>query len=412
MFDLDKWQEIIETISRNKLRTFLTSFSVGWGIFMLIILLGAGNGIENGVRKMFEGDALNTVWIWPQQTSMAYDGLKPGRQIKLTNEDYDQVERDFPEVENLCARKYLSSNTQIAYKDKTGSYGILGTHPGQKVVEALQVIEGRFINENDMLQHRKVACLGMDMKVELFDQASPVGEYIEVNGIPFKVIGYYMDQGGDRDVRRAWIPLTTHQRVFGGGNQIAAMAMTTKEGTSVAESKEIVERLRAQMSKRHHFAPEDIRAMNINSKAEEMQKFVDLFDYISIFIWIIGCGTIMAGIVGVSNIMLILVKERTKEIGIRKAMGATPVSIVSLILQESIVITTVAGYMGLVLGVVVLESVSDMLGSETPFFTNPEVNLSVAIAATALLVISGAIAGLIPAIRAANIQPVIALRED
>lgn len=411
MFDLDKWQEILETINRNRLRTFLTSFSVGWGIFMLIILLGAGNGIENGVRNMFADDALNTIWVWPQQTSMAYDGLKPGRSIKLTNEDYDEVEREFPEVENLTSRKYLNSNTQITYKDKTGNFAILGTHPGQRVVEAMRILEGRFVNQMDLDEARKVACLGLDMKVELFGDQDPIGQYIDINGIPFKVIGYYSDQGGDRDVRRAWIPLTTHQRVFGGANRIAAISMTTKPGTSVEESTVIVERLRSQMSKRHRFAPEDVRAMNINSKAEEMQKFTDLFDYIALFIWIIGVGTIMAGIVGVSNIMLILVKERTKEIGIRKAMGATPYSIVSLIMQESIVITTVAGYIGLVLGVVVLESLTGVT-KDLPFFTQPEVNLNVAIGATALLVVSGALAGLIPAVRAANIQPVIALRED
>ncbi len=411
MFDLDKWQEIFETIRQNKLRTFLTAFSVAWGIFMLIILLGAGNGIENGVQTEFEGDAINTIWIWPGRTSIPYEGLQPGRFVQLTNDDYDHISRNFPEVENVTGRKYMGGSAQIAYKDKTGSYGILGTHPGQKVVEALEIIEGRFINEKDQQEYRKVACLGRDMKVELFGEANPIGEYIEVNGIAFKVVGYYMDNGGDRDVRRAWIPMSTHQRVFAGKNRMSAMAMTTKGQVTLEESAEIVARMTKEMAKLHHFDPRDARAVNIRNAAENYEQYMSLFDNIRIFIWVIGIGTITAGIVGVSNIMMILVKERTREIGIRKAMGATPMSVVGLIMQEAVVITTVAGYIGLVMGVGLLEFLGDLVGS-VEYFQNPEVDFRVAVGATALLIISGSLAGLFPAIRAANIQPVNALRED
>lgn len=411
MFDLDKWQEIFETIKQNKLRTFLTAFSVAWGIFMLIILLGAGNGIENGVQKEFQGDAINTIWIWPGRTSIPHEGLKPGRQVQLTNADYELIQRKFPEVENVTGRKYLWGNTKVSYKQKTGEYGILGTHEGQKVVEALTILDGRFVNDKDIQEFRKVACLGADMKKELFGDADPIGEYIEVNGIAFKVVGYYMDNGGDRDVRRAWIPMTTHQRVFGGKENISAIAMTTRGQVTLDESGAIVKRLTLEMAKLHNFDPGDVRAVNINNAAENYEQYMGLFDNIRVFIWVIGIGTITAGIVGVSNIMMIVVKERTREIGIRKALGATPSSVVGLIMQEAVVITTVAGYVGLVLGVGLLEMVGSSIGA-VEYFQNPEVDFRVAIGATALLVISGSLAGLFPAIRAANIQPVIALRED
>lgn len=411
MFSIDKWQEIFETLSRNMLRTSLTAFSVAWGIFMLIILLGAGNGIQNGVEEDFKGDAVNTIWIWPSSTSLAYQGMKPGRTVELTNADYSEIARSFPEIENLTARKYLGGNTEVSWQQKTGNFDILGTHPGQKVVEALSIIEGRYINQNDIDQFRKVACLGIDMKNELFGDANPIGEFIQIYGISFKVIGFYKDNGGDRDVRRAWIPISTHQRVFNGGNQLDAMAMTTKGSPTVEESNALAEEIKANMAKRHRFDPADPKALYVRNSAENYEQIMSLFVNIQLFIWIIGIGTIMAGIVGVSNIMLILVNERTKEIGIRKAMGATPSSIVSLIMQESILITTIAGYSGLVLGVGLLELVSGALG-EAPFFKNPEVDMRIALSATLMLIVAGALAGFFPALRASRIQPVNALRED
>lgn len=412
MFSLDRWTEIFETMSRNWLRTSLTAFSVAWGIFMLIILLGAGNGIENGVKASFAGDAVNTIWVWPSVTSLPWDGLKPGRQIELDNSDHAAISTNIKGIENLSARKYLGDNTEVAYKQKTGNFDVLGTHSGQRVIEALEILEGRYINQGDIDDYRKVACLGVDMKNELFGDASPIGEFIEVYGIAFKVVGYYRDNGGDRDVRRAWIPITTHQRVFGGGTTFSALAMTTKGQPTIEQSNQMAAEVRQLLADRHHFDPADVSAVNIHNSAETYDQLMSLFVNIRLFIWVIGIGTIMAGIVGVSNIMLILVKERTKEIGIRKAMGASPSSIVALVLHEAVMITTIAGYLGLVAGVGLLELVSDAVGTDSDYFQNPEVNLGVGLGATALLVVAGAIAGLVPALRAASIKPVIALRED
>ena len=410
MFDLDKWQEIFSTIRKNKLRTFLTGFSVAWGILMLIILLGAGEGLQHGTENQFKGDALNSVWVIPGKTSIPYAGYNAEREIKLRNEDFEDIKNNIRGIENLSARKYLNGITRISYQDKTGSFGVLGCLPDEKAAEQIEILGGRFINEQDIKEKRKVACLGRDMKIELFGEKNPQGEYININGIPFLVIGFYMDEGGDRDVRRTWIPLTTHQMVFGNPNYVDRLAMTTGDAT-IDEANIIVDQIRSRLASRLEFDPSDEKAVFIRNRAEFYQKFASLFAGIKMFIWFIGFGTICAGIVGVSNIMMIVVKERTKEIGIRKALGASSASIIGLIMQESIFITTIAGYIGLTLGVLLLEW-SGSLISGSDYFSNPEVDIQVAINATLLLVITGSLAGLFPALRAANIQPVNALRED
>lgn len=410
MFDLDKWQEIFSTIQKNKLRTFLTGFSVAWGIFMLILLLGSGQGLQNGAENQFAGDAINSISVSPGRTSLPYQGMKPGRSLRFQNEQYLDIKNNVEGVENVSARKYAWGSGLTSYGNKTGNFDINGCYPGEKESEKIEMIEGRFINQLDIEEGRKVASLGIDMKKELFGDKNPIGEYVNIQGIPFKVIGYFSDQGGDRDVRRAWIPITTHQRVFGDPLRIDRMAMTTGDA-SIEEANAMVEDIRQRLSQQLKFDPADERAIHIWNRAEFYQRFVDLFNGIRVFIWIIGCGTILAGIVGVSNIMMIVVKERTKEIGIRKAMGATSRSIIGLIMQESIFITTVAGYIGLCLGVFLLEWAGGFI-TDSDFFKNPEVDLSVAISATILLIIAGSIAGLIPAIRAAKIQPVVALREE
>lgn len=410
MFDLDKWQEIFSTINKNRLRTFLTGFSVAWGIFMLILLLGSGTGLQHGAENQFAGDAINSVWVMPGKTSLPYKGYKPGRDLSLKNQDFNELNTHISGIENLSARKYLRGTGIAAYGNKTGTFDVLGCYPGEQFAEQLTILGGRFVNKLDIDEMRKVACLGNDMKIELFGDANPIGKYVNLNGVPFLVIGYYTDAGGDRDVRRAWIPLTTHQRVFGDPLRIDRMVMTTGDA-SVEEVELIVSDIRNRLSKRHNFDPQDERAIFIMNRAEFYQKFADLFFGIRIFIWIIGFGTILAGIVGVSNIMMIVVKERTKEIGIRKALGATSRSIVGLIMQESIFITTVAGYIGLSLGVLLLEWASGLI-TGNKFFQNPEVDLNVAISATLLLIVAGSLAGLMPALRAANIQPVVALKEE
>jgi len=408
MFDIDKWQEIFATIRKNKLRTFLTGFSVAWGIFMLIILLGSGRGLENGVRIQFERDATNSIWIYRGQTSMPYKGLKPGRRIQFTNEDYDYSKQEIKNIENLSARLSVFRQRNISYKSEYGNYDIVAVHPGTKVLENVEIIEGRFVNDIDVKASRKVVAISTDVKKALFKEEEFLGKYIKINNIPFKVIGLFEDSS-ERDNQRVYISVSTAQKVFTGGNEIHNLAFTTGDAT-MEESMKIENDIRSKYSIRHKFDKNDQRALFINNNVEEYEKFQNLFAGIRLFVWIIGVGTIIAGIVGVSNIMLIVVKERTKEIGIRKAIGATPGSIIGLVLLESILITAFAGYVGLVLGVGLLELISPHIQSE--FFTNPEADFRIAVSATILLIVSGAIAGFVPARKASSIKPIEALRDE
>ncbi len=409
MFDLDKWQEIFSTIRKNRLRTFLTGFSVAWGIFMLIVLLGSGYGLENGVRKEFEGDAMNYLWVSPGVTSTAYKGMKPGRRIRLTNEDRVKL-HDLDYVDKSSGRLTVWRNNTVAYKSEYGAYDIVAIHPAYGDLESLRVTKGRFLNDMDLDEVRKVVVVGRVVEDALFKGEFPIGTYIKISGVPFKVVGTFDDPGGERDERRVYVPLTTAQRIFNEGNRVQNICLMLDDATT-EESKIVEEQVKSELASKYKFDPADQRAVFIFNTIENYQQFMSLFAGIRLFIWIIGIGTIIAGIVGVSNIMMIVVKERTQEIGIRKAMGATPWSVVSLILQESILITAFAGYIGLVLGVGLLELSATFMPA-TDYFANPEVNIQVAVSATLLLVFSGALAGFVPARRAARIRPVEALKDE
>ena len=409
MFDIDIWQEIFSTIKKNKLRTFLTGFSVAWGIFMLIILLGSGKGLQNGVETQFKQDAVNSIWFYPGQTSMPYKGFSIGRRIRLTNEDYDETKREINGIDHISSTYTVRGTGTISYKSEFGSFEIISVHPDYMHLENAKVKEGRFLNMLDIKKFRKVTTIGPPVVEALFKNGNePIGQYINVNGVPFKVIGIF-DDPSERDLNRIYIPVSTAQRVFGGGNRINRIAITTT--VPVAESEQMIEDVKANLANRHHFDIEDSRALFIRNTIKDFQQFQNLFLGIRIFIWIIGIGTIIAGIVGVSNIMMIVVKERTKEIGIRKAIGATPGSVVGLIMMESILITGFAGYLGLVIGVGLLELISSNMPG-TDFFRNPEADFGVAVSATILLVVSGALAGLVPATKAARIKPIVALRDE
>jgi len=409
MFDLDKWQEIFNTISKNKLRTFLTGFSVAWGIFMLVLLLGSGYGLENGVRKDFEGDAVNYISINPGVTSQAYKGMKPGRRLTFTNDERTTLE-SMPYVEMSSTRRRIWRNNLVSYGNEYGTFDIFAISPEYRYVESLYVNDGRWLNDNDMEEHRKVVAVGRLAYEALFKGKPAVGEYIMVSGVPFKVVGVFDDPGTDRDLLRVYIPISTAQRVFNLGTDINNVSLMLGDA-DIAESEEVVAEIRATLSEQMKFDPNDQRALFIFNSIENYQKFMNLFASIRLFIWVIGIGTIIAGIVGVSNIMMIVVKERTKEIGVRKALGATPGSIVALILHESVLITAFAGYLGLVAGVGLLELISSAL-PDVDYFANPEINIGVAIGATVILIVSGAMAGYVPARKAAAVRPVIALRDE
>lgn len=411
MFDLDKWQEIFSTIRKNKLRTVLTGFSVAWGIFMLVVLLGSGYGLENGVKREFQGDAVNYISINSGVTSTAYKGMKAGRHIRFTNEDRDIMDK-IQHVEKSSSRTFLfQENNTISYKNEYGTFDIFAISPEYRDVESLTMTSGRFLNQKDITDYRKSVAIGRLVYEALFKGGEEaIDKYIKVSGVPFKVVGVFDDPGQDRDLRRIYIPVSTAQRVFNMGNNIRNVCLMLGEA-DIQQSHQVVEDVKQQMSDRHKFAPEDNRALFIFNSIENYKQFMDLFAGIRFFIWIIGVGTIIAGIVGVSNIMMIVVKERTKEIGIRKALGATPWTIISLILQESVLITAFAGYIGLVAGVGLLELVSNLIPAHD-YFANPEININIAIAATVLLVLAGAIAGYVPAQKAASVKPVVALRDE
>jgi putative ABC transport system permease protein len=416
MFDLDKWQEIYNTMRAHKLRTFLTAFGVAWGIFMLVLLLGAGKGLENGVLKIFGSMAKNTMWIWGGRTTMPYKGLQPGRYIRYDNDDYKALRNDFPEIKYLAPSSRLGGSFMVINKDKSGSFSVEGHYPDLSKVKVMTYPRGRFINDTDIREKRKVAVIGSRPVELLFDQEDPIGKYIQIKGVYFMVVGTFAvettEEGGRSDAEKIFIPLTTLQQTFNQQNNLDNFALTPEDNI---DPEELEIRIKAKLASRHNMSPDDAKALGSFNSGKAVQKFVALFTGISIFIWVVGIGTIIAGIVGVSNIMLIIVKERTREIGIRKALGATPRSIVTLIIQEAIVITSFAGYIGLVLGVALMEGLKSFMKTakiESPFFSNPDIDIKIAIIAMVILVVAGALAGLFPARKAANINPIEALKAE
>jgi putative ABC transport system permease protein len=422
MFDIDKWQEIFSTIKKNKLRTILTGFSVAWGIFMLMVLLGAGNGLSNGVGSNFEGNSINAIWIWSRETSMPYQGYKTGRKIQLTMDDFNAVKK-MDKIDKISARYWIGDRT-YAFGNEYGTYQTQACHPDYIFIENFIIKEGRFINDIDMDHDRKVMVIGEDIKKALFKDSDPIGQFIKVGDVPFKVIGVYAEKDAREGTRQGLIPINTAQRLFNAGNKIHNLALTTFD-VSKNESEQIEKNIRDDIAKRHIFDPKDERALGTYNSLKDYIQTMSIFSAIKMFVWLIGIGTLIAGIVGVSNIMLIVVKERTKEIGIRKALGATPGSIIGLVLLESILITALAGYIGMFLGISVMEGVNFMMeqqaqttvganGDQGEFrmFMNPTVDLRIAISSMLLLVTAGALAGYIPAKKASSIRPIEALHDE
>ncbi|MCH2215763.1 MAG: ABC transporter permease [Flavobacteriales bacterium] len=409
MFDLDKWQEIFATIRKNKLRTFLTAFSVMWGVFMLVVLLGASKGLHNGVLHMFSDDAINSIWVFSGKTSLAYKGLKPGRQIQFKTEDFENV-RDMVDGVEYATARYMVWSAQVSYGDEFSTYPLRAVNPDHQYLENSIIKKGRFLNLEDLLEKRKVAVIGKEIVDDLFPDTNPIGEYVKVYDIPFKVVGVFEDTGNSREQRYIYIPLTSGQSVFGAGDDIRMFMVTTGK-LPLPETMRMSSEIDQMLRRKHTIHPDDYSAIEVSNNNEEFKEITDILLGMEIFVWIIGIFTIIAGIVGVSNIMSIVVKERTKEIGIRKALGATPASVVFLVLQESIFITGFAGYLGLLLGVLLLEGVSSSVG-DLGMFRNPEVDFNVALATLALMVVAGGLAGLFPSLRAARIKPVIALKDE
>ena len=420
MFDLDKWQEIWATIRKNGLRTALTMFGVFWGIFMLLLLLGSGKGLENGVLDDFGGTATNTFFMWSQRTTMPYAGLKPARSFEFTTQDVAAIRQQVPGAAVICPRNQLGGGFRqgatVMRGLKSGGFSVTGDVPDFARVKKFDMTHGRFLNDLDMADRRKVAVIGRLVYEELFAPGeTAVGEYVKINGVYFMVVGVFdMNvEGGraDYELRSVYLPFATVQQTYNYGDRVGWFSVMSDPGVPASE---VEEKTRALLAARHKVHPDDKAAIGSWNLEKEFNQLRTLFTGIKVFVIVVGLGTLLAGIIGVSNIMLIVVRERTREIGVRKAIGATPGSIVGLILQESIVITAVAGYVGLLSGIGLLELINRLLEQSggVDMFARPGVNLRFALVSFALIVVGGALAGLLPAVKAGAIQPIEAIRDE
>ncbi len=411
MFDADAFTEVWSTLARHKLRTLLTAFSVAWGVFMLIILLGAGRGLENGATDGFQGDALNAIWVNTGTTALPFAGQNPGRKIKLDNSDYIALLALRPGLEYLSGAADLPGNFAVKYQNRRSTFGVHGVFPEHRHIENQSLREGRVLNEGDLMERRKVAVIGPLVAEVLFGKQPVIGEYIQIRGSNFLVVGVYEDVfGNEDDQRQIFVPLTTAQLLNGSSSELNGIGVTVAN-SDMAVGQAMVTKMREMFAEHHRYSKEDTRAVRLFNNLEFYSKISRMFVWIRAFIWLVGIGTLLAGIVGVSNIMLISVKERTQEIGIRKAIGATPAAIVRMIVAESLLITGLAGYLGLAAGIGSLSLVNTFL-PPMKGLRDPSVNFEVALGATILIVIAGTLAGLFPARRAAATHPITALRNE
>jgi putative ABC transport system permease protein len=401
--------ELWSTLRRNKLRTLLTGLSVAWGTFMLVLLLGAGRGLENGVEWEFRDDAVNSIWFFTGRTSIPFAGRGPGRDVRFDNEDFDALSREIPAIEHLTGRFWLYGEFSVRYRDRHAAFDILGAHPDQRFLEKTLMTSGRYLNDRDIAERRKVAVIGDLVRSALFREEDPIGKYVEIRGLAYRVVGVFKDVGGEAELRKVYVPITTAQLVYNQPGRIHAMAFTVGNA-DFAQSQSVEKDARRLLSERLDISPNDLLALRTRNDLERFTKITAVFTWINGFVWFVGIGTMLAGMISVSNIMLISVAERTREIGIRKAIGATPGSLVRMVLFEAILITAVSGYSGLVAGVGLIELIAPRT-RETPFLRNPEVDIRMALIATALIVAAGALAGFVPARRAARVNPIVALRD-
>jgi len=419
MFDLDLWSEIISALKKNRMRSFMTAFGVFWGIFMLIIMSGAGKALENGVLDGVRAFATNSAFFWTERTSVPYAGFQRGRRWHYDTEDIKYIRENVKEVEYLSPR--LFGNDQAGNNtirgERNGAFNVYGDYPDYFKIDRWTPIQGRLINEIDMLQERKVCVIGERVLEVMFAKdENPIGQYLKINGVYFQVVGVIhaetrINIGGGKKEETIIIPFTTMQKAYNFGNVVYFFSVTAKKGTKVSD---LEDKLKKILKDRHKIAPDDLQAIGSFNIEKQFIKFNALFLGIQILTWIVGIGTLLAGVIGVSNIMLVIIKERTQEIGIQRAIGATPRTVIKHIVAESVFLTVMAGYVGLSLGVGVLEILNRILESagDKMFFRNPQVNLSMALSALAVLVVAGIIAGLIPAKRAVSIKPIDAIRDE
>ena len=408
---LDTLQEVWTTLSAHPLRTVLTSLSVAWGIFMLVILLAAGDGLRNGVTHEFRDDAVNSLWVYGGTTQKPFDGLPVNRKIVLNNDDYDLLAKEIEGIEHITSRFYFKYRSmQISHGNRRGAFDIRASHPDHQFLEKSIVTKGRFLNDLDVQEARKVAVIGVDVVKPLFGDEDPMGKTIILAGTHYKVIGIFSDEGGAREQRKIYVPVSTAQLLSGGTSDVRQIMFTLDEERQ-AQTELVKKAVRKNLAANHSFSQDDRSALRIRDNMEEAQRIYSLIGGIKLFIWLVGLGTLAAGLLGVSNIMLISVKERTKEIGLRKALGATPRSIILLVVEEAFLITAFSGFMGLSAAMGLVHIVSEYVPPSN-FFRDPSVDLATVLIATLVLIFAGVLSGLVPAYRAAQVSPVVALRDE
>jgi putative ABC transport system permease protein len=409
MFDIDLWREIFQSINKNRLRTLLSGFTVLFAIMLFTILFGIANGLKNTFALAFGDDATNTIFINSGTTTKAYKGLQAGRRIQFDNADFNYIKDDSGnKIEFITARIY--KNVTATFRNETSNYSVRAVHPDHQFLEKTIMDEGRYINQRDIAEKAKVVVIGKLVEEDLFLKTTALGKYINLNDIPYKIVGIFSDEGNDNEERIIYMPVSTAQQVYGNNDYIDQINLGYNPKMDFDQAIAFSNSLTRKLKERFSVAPLDQRAVRVRNMAEATKSVNQMTTVLGIIVFIIGMGTLIAGIVGISNIMIFIVKERTKEIGIRKALGASPNSIVSIILIESILITAIAGYLGLLVGVGVLKLVGP--GLKDYFITNPGVSISLVISATITLVVAGALAGYLPAKKASQIKPIVALRND
>ena len=409
MWSRDRWQEMFYTLRKNKLRTALSGFTVAIGIFIFVLLFGFGNGLKNSFETFFLDDSTNTLWLYPGLTEKPYRGFKAKRRIIFSNDDLTDIQQNFAFfIQYITPR--ISRGALVKHGKESNNYTIRAVGPGHQFAEKSIMTKGRYINQNDIIKKTKYTTIGRLVEKDLFGNRSALGENIDINGVSFKVVGVFEDEGGDNEERLIYISYTTRQQLEKSNDRIDQIIVAFRPELGHAGALAFEKKLNAFMRKKHIVASNDqsgIYVRNVASDLKETQQFASILQLIVSFV---GLGTLLAGIIGISNIMVYVVKERTKELGIRKAIGATPKAVVGMILHESVFITTMAGYVGLLVGVGTLALIGDSL--EEFFIINPYISTNIAIGATLVLIIFGAVAGYIPARRASKIKPIIALRDE
>ncbi|PIE50309.1 MAG: ABC transporter ATP-binding protein [Flavobacteriales bacterium] len=409
MFDLDRWQEIYSSIRSNVLRTVLSGFTVALGLYIFIVLFGIGKGLQNAFSQSFNGDASNLIRIFTGRTTEMYNGMQSDRKIILQNKDFTNINKNYKDkIEYSTGRTGM--DVMIKYGRESGNYQVMGANPDEQFIEDRKLIDGRYLSPLDFQNHQKVAVIGRMVQRDLIKNGTAVGKYIEMNGIMFRIIGVFSDAGGDRDERMISVPLNVLQQLKKNSDTLNSITIVYDNQLSPVQAIELGDEIKDQLKKEKSVSPDDengIRVWNDASNKKEQFQFVFV---LTLIVGVVGLGTLMAGIIGISNIMVYIVKERTKEIGVRKAIGAKPKSIVGLILQESIVITVVSGFVGIGLGVLTLKLIDDNL--EKYFIINPSVGWELIIVAFFCLVFSGTLAGFVPAYKASKIKPVEALTTE